>query len=198
MKKLLALALVCALSMVANAAFVISVEGQPNPGEITVMPSDYVKLDIDLVGKIVGADLSLIVEGRGVIDVADITFPNNGAMPNEYNIPFYAWGGAPAVAATDLNGPQFLGIGMFASQGVRAVGPFTVADNIMFHCEEEGDVTITLVSGIGQFGLVNMGADGNIANGDILDTLIIHQIPEPMTMALLGLGGLGLLRRRRR
>jgi hypothetical protein len=31
----------------------------------------------------------------------------------------------------------------------------------------------------------------------LLDTLTIHQIPEPMTLALLGLGGLLLLRRRR-
>jgi hypothetical protein len=31
----------------------------------------------------------------------------------------------------------------------------------------------------------------------VLDTLTIHQIPEPMTLALLGLGGLFLLRRRK-
>jgi len=30
-----------------------------------------------------------------------------------------------------------------------------------------------------------------------LDTLIIHQVPEPMTIALLGLGGLLVLRRRK-
>jgi hypothetical protein len=33
-------------------------------------------------------------------------------------------------------------------------------------------------------------------DGTLLDTLIIHQVPEPVTIALLGLGGL-LLRRRR-
>ncbi|MHC4083626.1 MAG: PEP-CTERM sorting domain-containing protein [Planctomycetota bacterium] len=31
----------------------------------------------------------------------------------------------------------------------------------------------------------------------LLDTLTIHQIPEPMTLALLGLGGLFVLRRRK-
>jgi len=33
--------------------------------------------------------------------------------------------------------------------------------------------------------------------GGILDSLTIHQIPEPMTIALLGLGSLFLLRRRK-
>jgi hypothetical protein len=33
--------------------------------------------------------------------------------------------------------------------------------------------------------------------GAILDTVTIHQTPEPMTIGLLGLGGLALLRRRR-
>ncbi len=52
-----------------------------------------------------------------------------------------------------------------------------------FHCDGEGDVVIDLI-------------DYN--SGELLDTLTIHQvdIPEPMTMALLGLGGLFLRRRK--
>ena len=49
-----------------------------------------------------------------------------------------------------------------------------------FHCEGEGDVTLAIV-----------GEDGLV-----VDTQVIHQIPEPASLALLGLGGF-LLRRRR-
>jgi hypothetical protein len=58
-------------------------------------------------------------------------------------------------------------------------------DEKEFHCEsDQGDVTIYLLNAdTGQY--------------EVLDTLVIHQIPEPMTVALLGLGGLFLLRRRR-
>lgn len=53
---------------------------------------------------------------------------------------------------------------------------------LSFLCEDEGDVTIDLYA-----------ADGST----IIDTILIHQeIPEPVTMALLGLGGLFLRRRK--
>jgi len=54
--------------------------------------------------------------------------------------------------------------------------------DLEFHCEGLGDVFIDLI-------------DGN--TGDILGTLLIHQIPEPATIAMLGLGGLAILRRRK-
>jgi len=56
-------------------------------------------------------------------------------------------------------------------------------DHIMFHCDlgsPPNDVKIILLD----------------AEGTYLDQAIIHQVPEPMTLALLGLGGL-LLRRRK-
>ncbi|MHC4575644.1 MAG: PEP-CTERM sorting domain-containing protein [Planctomycetota bacterium] len=55
-------------------------------------------------------------------------------------------------------------------------------DDIVFHCEGPGDVTMTLI--FNDFTTV-------------FDTLTIHQIPEPATLALLGLGGLFLMRRRK-
>ena len=73
-------------------------------------------------------------------------------------------------------------------------------DEIWFHCDSDtpvNDVTVLLTSG----GINVVNPDtmdlSTIPAGTILDTLIIHQIPEPMTMALLGLGGLALIRRRR-
>jgi len=64
---------------------------------------------------------------------------------------------------------------------------------LMFHLEEGLNVELLVVSGG-----VNM--DGTFVPArEILDTAIIahfHEPPEPMSIALLDLGGSGLLRRR--
>ena len=58
----------------------------------------------------------------------------------------------------------------------------TVIDQILVHCEAPDiDMFLELVA----------SRDG------LLDSQIIHQLPEPATIALLGLGGLALLRRRK-
>jgi hypothetical protein len=64
-----------------------------------------------------------------------------------------------------------------------------LVDEIDFHCEAMGDVTLTLV------GIYDPGT-GEAPTLTVMDTQIIHQIPEPMTLALLGLGGLFLRRRK--
>jgi hypothetical protein len=61
----------------------------------------------------------------------------------------------------------------------------TIYNEINLHCEGGmGDVILTLWA----------NAE---ATPESIDTVIIHQIPEPMTMTLLGLGGLGLIRRKK-
>lgn len=57
-----------------------------------------------------------------------------------------------------------------------------VLDLMELHCDGLGDVTITI-------------ADAPMF-GNVFDTQVIHQIPEPITFALLGLGGLFLRRRK--
>lgn len=54
--------------------------------------------------------------------------------------------------------------------------------NIVFHCDGPGDVTLALVD----------------ENGQVLDSQVIHQIPEPMTVALLGLGSFAMAMFRKR
>jgi hypothetical protein len=51
--------------------------------------------------------------------------------------------------------------------------------SIVFHCDGPGDVTVAIVD----------------EDGQVLDTQVIHQIPEPITVVFLGLGGLFLRRR---
>jgi len=84
--------------------------------------------------------------------------------------------------------------------------------NLIFTCTGPGAATINLAQAgsieAGQFTDLNdaLGTmpypDSNEVPASFfeenLGDLVIHQIPEPMTLALLGLGSLGLLRRRRR
>ena len=79
-----------------------------------------------------------------------------------------------------------------------------IVDGILFHCDDLGPVLLDLTL-FGQTdyspyqteaGTPYPGQWLQATEGDLGD-LVIYQIPEPITMALLGLGGLGLLRRRR-
>ena len=62
-----------------------------------------------------------------------------------------------------------------------------IFNDITLHCEGPGPVTVSLY-------WVN-GDDGSIIS--TMDTLVVHQTPEPMTMGLLGLGGLFIRRHRK-
>ena len=53
---------------------------------------------------------------------------------------------------------------------------------IELHCEGEGDVIIDLYDALG---------------GTIIDTLVVHQIPEPATVGLLSFGGLFFRKRKK-
>ncbi len=70
---------------------------------------------------------------------------------------------------TDGNPASFNGVGVLDAKQLHVVDPLVLPDDVIY-----------LLNG---------------DTGEVYDTLIIHQIPEPMTIMLLGLGGL-LLRRR--
>jgi len=68
---------------------------------------------------------------------------------------------------------------VLSSANAEAFNGIGVLDSKLFHCLGLGDVEIVLMN----------------ASAVVIDSFIIHQVPEPVTIALLGLGGL-LLRRR--
>jgi len=101
----------------------------------------------------------------------------------------------PLVAAAPVPANEYYGIGDVGGGLILSVWALTLTDGNPasrqgvgvldakeLHCESmPSDDVIYLI---------------NMDDGTILDTIVIHQMPEPATIALLGLGGL-LLRRRR-
>jgi len=184
MKKLLILMLVLGLASVANAvcdSLQISVNGEKNPvnSQINVMPSDHLVLDIWT-----NAD---IVAGTGEGWWAMTCKTQDGVISGGVTL----WEGDAAIYPDPAGAGVILPAGengVFGQQGLAVVSKIpagsTVYDQIDFHCERMNDVVVTLW----------------LINDDLTvtpqDSVIIHQIPEPATMLLLGLGGL-LLRRRK-
>jgi len=199
MKKLLVLALVLGLTSLVQAdlqPIELSIngvyDGPGNVTEVTIQPCQYLTIDV-------GAPAGLDWGGYCVID---------GPMPGSGE-----WG--------DAEGGQLNSGSFFLASGYPAAGPGKGADssiqryveengegdnwgygylisdsqfsginpggtvyNFLFHCVGTGTVSISLYNGL----------SSDYITPD--DRVIIHQIPEPATIGLLGLGGL-LLRRRK-
>ena len=181
MKKLLVLMLVLGIASAANASLLISVDGVVDPpdSEVILMPSDTVVIDIFGDGQTPRQYfyMGILVDGPGSLDISNavMLYPGTDSTIVEESDPYIA---------------GYLGIGMpYALITMQDAPPpgdplrdleGTLVDGILFHCDAVGEVTIILTN----------------QDGVVLDTQVIHQIPEPMTIALLGLGGL-LLRRRK-
>ena len=69
-----------------------------------------------------------------------------------------------------------------------------VYDEIWIHCD--GIVDVDVIGGPGNYGGGTYDIYGNPYEGGF-GSVTIWQLPEPMTLTLLGLGGLALIRRRK-
>ena len=205
MKKVLALVLVLGMASMASAAFQLSVHPttqnptwdpmDPLDSEITINISEELIIDVHtplnsfLQGGaaeegyygVVAGPLGSLAGGQG----QEIPGFPVGVLEYDMIVRDTPWG--PDINPADLGGTYF-SFFVFGGSAFAQTAPIIVVDDILFHCEGEGDVEIQLIKTMG---------DDFTQPAEILDSVIIHQIPEPMTMALLGLGGMALIRRRR-
>jgi hypothetical protein len=169
----------------ASAAMQISINGDWNPvdSEVTVLPSDQLVLDIWTDAAIPDAPTWALYcdTTLGSISGGAYVGPDDGGNILGFIMDDAVGNGI--VPPAGQNG-VWGGIAVFAGSGVPA--DTLLYDEIVFHCENIGETVISL-------GLVNPDT-GEII--EVMDQVVIHQIPEPATIALLGLGGL-LLRRKK-
>lgn len=179
MKKIMVTFLAVALmSSFASAALIApQINGQVVT-EITLQPSDTIEIDLITDVGLYGIDAIVDIEGPGSLDLTGNTAQASAGYGWDASLSF-----DPAVLPT---GVEF-GYGNFSGNN----GPIVLP--LIFHCDGPGDVLLTFRNGTAFGGT----SDFSFGSVPIEGQILIHQIPEPMTLSLLGLGGLGLLRRRR-
>ena len=187
-----ALAALCALPTVGSANLL------SNPGFETYAPgafSGYTKLDAgntDVTGWLVGGVSTDIVEknsypvhsGNYAIDLAGT--PGPGSM----------WQNVTAPA--DMYTVSFWGLSNQSGDNAKVVATFGVTQMTFTLDGTYKQYSFTApASGFTSFGLSTLPT--NTTNGNVfVDDASIQAVPEPTSMAALGLGALGLLRRRAR
>jgi hypothetical protein len=170
MKKMLAIMLVLGMASIANAALTIQISPDGLPGTYApAVSSEIVLQPTDTIWIGINQDVDVQFDARIEI-VGPGSLTGNYVMDMNHLIP----------EAYGLPYASNLAYAFNSYPAVRTFEP-GVGFGFEFHCDDIGPVDIILTE---------------LATG-ATDILTIHQIPEPMTMALLGLGGLGLLRRRR-
>jgi hypothetical protein len=189
MKKLLILVLVLGMSSLANAGLIFTVNGLPATPDITLKPSETAEIDLEIsagstiLGYTIDWQLRNLDAGP-----ADAEFVYGGV-----NYPLVFEFASTAVISQpqlfEATGSQFLGAAL--------PGPATIMQGLMIHClranlDPQGAVILEVIA---QAGTVIDGVE--LPAGTVLSSLMIHQIPEPMTLTLLGLGGLFLARRKK-
>jgi hypothetical protein len=202
MKKLVALVVILLMTSVASADLVLTVDGNDNPGEITIAPSTNLEIDLEVdEGYNQSYDLDLILSNNQAVWIEPVWVPPAGMTPGYWtniNFPSTYTQAPSTVASSSATVIRIMGV-MNTAQGDYTTVGDVIMNELYLHCEEATDVTLTLVVH-DDAGMLHYESDGmteiQYTDGQILDTLVIHQIPEPATLALLGLGGL-LLRRRR-
>jgi hypothetical protein len=182
MKKLLVLALALSMANMANAATLVVNESDPTVEEIISMSSDILLIDIVAEPGFNGYECPLYLgmlreyDNSGSFDISQAVIDYLGApsdigweFDTETNALLGVWSPSIYVSIVDIIEPYDPIVG-------------TLVSNIMFHDNSMGTVRIGLFSG---------------EDGSLLDSMIVYTgVPEPITMVLLGLGGLMLRRRK--
>jgi hypothetical protein len=187
MKKLFILLTVLAMASVSQAAVIdiviSSLNGVPiDPvTEITIDMSDEINMDIIYTNEgapgLLGLDSIVTATGPGSLDVSQLTWPFDEGFNRTIEY----------VPGTSYN----ISTGSFGG-----INDTIAVDHVLLHCDlVPGDVFVVMSPDTAGGGSIHV--DGSPYQGTWGPGVTVHQIPEPMTIALLGLGGLALLRRRK-
>jgi hypothetical protein len=225
MKKVLALMLVLGMASMASATVMSVVtydvgqsEGRTGTSTDPLMPSDVLGLKIilefnpyDPVGgtwpsydgyNLSSFDLDLEVSGPATLDTAWVATMTGTvrSISSHSGLGVFDWSHDVVDNAIE----QMSGLAPAAGLPSEDGGIDIVWD-IMLHCDGYGEVTVDLtLHGLSEYSPLSNAGNGPypdppgwlaMVEGDLGD-LVVHQVPEPMTIALLGLGGLFLRRRR--
>ena len=174
MKKLVALILVLGLATMANAALTLDVSTTNDLEE-----SDTLDISVSGDGGTPGGSVYLgVATGElGSLNIDALSWHYIGDTTNS------AWvDDSDTAAILGVDNPFVnLEIGDYPSEGDPDPLTGLLVHGIIFHCDGGiNTVTVTLFDG----------------EGGYLDSVVIQQIPEPMTLALLGLGGLFIRRKK--
>lgn len=225
MKKLLALVLVLGMASMASAG-VVDVLGNGVAGDVMAPVGSFVQLKIALNYNAVfpaygayasydgyclsSADFALAVSGPGTLFVGMNT---KGTLTDlKRSASASAWGQAFEVGAA-IDGPSLGGkIAPVAGNSIAQLsgvwpdpgllGPADIVWNFMVRVDGEGQINVNLIlNGQSDYRASQLDGQANpvgwsILNEQQLGDLAIN-VPEPMTMGLLAIGGMALLRRRR-
>jgi len=175
MKKFLLLLLILGMATTANAALTLTADSY------SLSPSTNTMINVisDGVGLPGGAVVYASIETVATGEWTDVGVNGEIWGAGTGGILYY---GLAMDTAPVIDGSNDDIWEVTASQPVIDPMPAGTVASFEFRCKAAGDCQINLLA-------------DDLAT--VIDTITIQQIPEPITLSFMGLGGLGILRRRR-